>query len=45
MVVADILTEQPLQMAFVHCDDVVQQITAATLDPPLRHTVLPRTLE
>ncbi len=45
MVVADVFRKQPLQMAFVHCDDVVQQITAATLDPSLRDAVLPRTFE
>src|ERR1700680_1308467 len=32
-------------MAFIHCNDVVQQIAAATLDPSLRDTVLPRAFE
>src|ERR1700676_4475376 len=32
-------------MAFTHCNDVVQQIAAATLDPSLRDTVLPRAFE
>jgi hypothetical protein len=32
-------------MAFVDCDDVVQQVTAAAFDPSLRDTVLPRALE
>jgi len=45
MVVANIVGQQPLQMAFVHCNDVVQQIMAATLDPTLSDTILPRTFE
>src|SRR5882762_11921533 len=32
-------------MAFVHRDDVIQQVTLATRDPSLRHPVLPRTFE
>src|ERR1700674_1938341 len=32
-------------MAFIHCNAVVQQIAAATLDPSLRDTVLPRAFE
>jgi len=30
-------------MAFIHCNNVVQQIAAATLNPTFRNTVLPRT--
>ena len=45
VVVADVFREQSLQMAFVHCNDVVQQVTAATLDPSLRDAILPRTFE
>src|SRR6266853_1204420 len=45
MVVANIVREQPLQMEFVHCDDVVQQLMAATLDPSLRNAILPRAFE
>ena len=45
VVVANILREQSLQMAFVDRDDVVQQVTAAALDPSLRDDVLPRTFE
>src|ERR1017187_400399 len=44
VVVADVFREQPFQMAFVNCDDVIQQISSATLDPTLRHAVLPGTL-
>ena len=36
MIVADIFGEQSLQMVFVRGDDVIQQVTAATLDPALR---------
>src|SRR5258708_35132971 len=32
-------------MALIHCNDVVQQIAAAPLDPSLRDTVLPRAFE
>jgi hypothetical protein len=35
VVVANILGEQPFQVAFVNCDDVTQEITAAT--PCLEH--------
>jgi hypothetical protein len=45
MVVANILRDQSLQMAFIHRDDVVQQFSSAASDPTLRHTVLPGTLE
>ena len=33
MIIADIFGEQSLQMVFVRGDDVIQQVTAATLDP------------
>ena len=45
MVVVNILREQSLEMAFIHRDNVVQQVSSATFDPTLRHTVLPGTLE
>ena len=45
MIVADIFGEQSLQMVFVHRDNVIQQVMAATLDPALRDTVLPRAFE
>ena len=45
MVVADVFSEQPLQMAFVNCDDVIQQFAAATAYPTLRNSILPRTFE
>jgi hypothetical protein len=45
VVVVYIVTQQPLQMAFVHRKDVVQQIAAATLDPSLGEAVLPRAFE
>jgi hypothetical protein len=32
-------------MAFVRCNDVVQQVTAAALHPSLRDAILPRTFE
>src|SRR6266853_4468954 len=45
VVVANILREQSLQMAFADCNDLVQEVTTATFDPTLRDAVLPRTLE
>ncbi len=32
-------------MAFIHRDNVVQQVSSAAFDPTLGHTVLPGTLE
>ena len=43
MVVADVFREPSLQMTFVECDDVIQQVTTAAAYPTLRNSVLPRT--
>src|SRR6266852_4377372 len=45
VVVANILGEQTFQVAFVNCDDVIQEITAATPYPTLCNSILPRTFE
>src|SRR5260221_1939087 len=45
VVVANILSEQAFQVAFVNCDDVIQEITPATPYPTLCNSILPRTLE
>src|SRR5208282_4400938 len=45
MVVADVFSEQAFQMAFIHRNDVIQQITSAAFYPALRHTILPRAFE
>jgi len=45
VVVADILREQPLEMAFVHGDDMVQKVSSAAFHPPFRHTILPGTFK
>jgi len=45
VIVADVISEQPFQMMFIQRNDVIQQIATTALDPSLRHTVLPRTLE
>jgi hypothetical protein len=45
VVVANILGEQAFQVAFVNCDDVIQEITAATPYPTLCDSILPRTFE
>ena len=41
MVVANILGEEPSQVALVHGDDVVQQVTPAASHPTLRNSILP----
>ena len=45
MIVADIICEQSFQMAFIHRNDVIQQVSSAAFDPTLHHAVLPRTFE
>jgi hypothetical protein len=45
VVVANILRELPFQVAFVNCDDVMQEITAATPYPTLCNPILPMTFE
>ena len=45
VVVANILREQAFQVAFVNCNDVIQEITPATPYPTLCDSILPRTLE
>src|SRR5260370_16516222 len=45
VVVANILREQAFQVAFVSCNDVIQEITPATPYPRLCDSILPRTLE
>jgi hypothetical protein len=45
VVVANILREPAFQVAFVDCNDVVQEITPATPYPTLCDSILPRTFE
>src|SRR5258706_1702226 len=45
LVVANILREPAFQVAFVNCNDVIQEITPATPYPTLCDSILPRTLE
>src|SRR4029077_7863463 len=45
VVVANILREPAFQVAFVNCNDVIQEITPATPYPTLCNSILPRTLE
>src|SRR5271170_1313257 len=45
MIVVDIISEQPFQMALIQRDDVVQQISPTAFHPALRYTILPRTFE
>jgi hypothetical protein len=41
VVIVDILGHQPLQVAFVQNDDMIEQVPPATANPPLGYTVLP----
>src|SRR6267143_512077 len=45
VVVANMLSEPPFQVAFVNCDDVIQKIMAATSNPTFCNSILPRTFE
>ena len=45
VVVVNILREPAFQVAFVNCDDVIQEITPATPYPTLCDSILPRTFE
>jgi hypothetical protein len=45
VVVANILREATFQVAFVNCNDVIQEITPATPYPALCDSILPRTFE
>ena len=45
MIVMNEICEQPFQMAFIHRNDVIQEVSSAAFNPTLRHSVLPRTLE
>ncbi len=45
MIIAGVFGMQPLQMASVHRDEMVQQVAAATFDPSFRDAVLPRAFE
>ena len=41
VLVADVFREQPLQMAFIEYDDVVQEVAAAAFHPALGDAILP----
>ena len=45
VVVANILRDATFQVAFVNCDDVIQEITPSTPYPALCGSILPRTFE
>src|SRR5258708_30631613 len=45
VVIANILREKTFQVAFVNCNDVIQEITPAAPYPTLCDSILPRTLE
>jgi hypothetical protein len=45
IVIADVFREQTFQMAFIHRNDLVQQVPSAAFHPTLRDAVLPRTFK
>ena len=45
MIVADIIREEALKMAFVHRNHVIQKLSPALFNSLLRNSVLPRTLK
>jgi len=45
MVIPEVFREQMLQMAFIHRDDVIEQISSAAFNPTLRNSVLPGTFK
>ena len=45
VIVADVFREQTFQMAFIHRNHVIQQISSAACNPTLRYAILPRAFE
>src|SRR2546421_872504 len=45
VVVADVFRKQTFQMAFIHRNHVIQQVSSAAFNPTLRYTILPRAFE
>jgi hypothetical protein len=45
VVITNIVEEKSPEMAFVHCNNVIQQLPPTAFDPAFRHPVLPWTLE
>ena len=43
MVVSQVIAPQTSQVLFIHWNDMIQHLAAATADPALGHSVLPRT--
>jgi hypothetical protein len=45
VVIPDVFREQALQMAFIHRNDVIEQISSAAFNPTLRNSILPGTFK
>jgi len=45
VVIPDVFREQTLQMAFIHRNHVIEQISSAAFNPTLRSSILPGTFE
>ena len=45
VVVANVFGEQSFQMAFIHRNDVIPEISSAAFNPTLRYAILPRAFE
>ena len=45
MVVGDVIREEPLEVALVQRNDLVEQLAPAAADPAFRDSILPRALD
>ena len=45
MVVGDVIRDEPLEMALVQRNDLVEQIAPAAADPAFRDSILPRVMD
>jgi len=41
VIVGDVIADEPAQMAFAKCDDVIKNLVPRAADPALRYPVLP----
>jgi hypothetical protein len=41
VIVADVIANQPPEMLFVECDDMIENLAAAASDPAFRESILP----
>ena len=44
LVIGNVFSQQPAKMAFIQCDDMVEDLPAGTSDPAFGESILPRSL-